>query len=137
MIIVCIKNLPFLGARVKMAAMFLMLSGFWIAALGWVGFRAGHAIQDMAEYTKGGSQAGGKGASVMTDAGESGGAIKLVRKRPAADFQAHVEAQLGSWDGKHVAGNISGQQVEPDAIRERLVAVVDRSDSFVDHMHEF
>ncbi len=49
-----------------MGAMFLVLPGFWVAALGWVGFRAGHTIQGMAEGTKGGAQAGGKGAGAMT-----------------------------------------------------------------------
>lgn len=49
-----------------MGAMFLVLPGFWIASLGWVGIRAGQAIQGMAEGTKGGAQAGGKGAGTMT-----------------------------------------------------------------------
>ena len=54
-----------------MGAMFLVLPGFWIASLGWVGFRAGQAIQGMTEGTKGGAQAGGKGAGAM-----SGGKLK-------------------------------------------------------------
>ena len=49
-----------------MAAMFLILPAFWIAALGWVGFRAGHTIQGMTEGTKGGAQAGGKGVGDLT-----------------------------------------------------------------------
>lgn len=54
-----------------MAAMFLVLPAFWLASLSWVGIRAGHAIQGMADGSKGAGQAGGKGAGAL-----SGGKLK-------------------------------------------------------------
>nr|WP_067297505.1 conjugal transfer protein TraG N-terminal domain-containing protein [Marinobacterium profundum] len=54
-----------------MATMFLVLPGFWVAALSWVGIRAGYAIQALSEGTKGSTQAGGQGAGAI-----SGGKLK-------------------------------------------------------------
>lgn len=54
-----------------MATMFIVLPGFWLAGLSWVGIRAGHAIQGLSEGTKGATQAGGKGAGAI-----SGGKLK-------------------------------------------------------------
>lgn len=51
-----------------MAAMFLVLPAFWITALGWIGIRAGGALQGLAEATKGAGQAGSKGTDVAMKA---------------------------------------------------------------------
>ena len=76
-----------------------------------------------------------QGASgLMSGAGEPGGTINLVRKRPTEQFQAHVEAQLGSWNKKRLVGDVSGSLIESGKIRGRAVALVDHSDSFTDHV---
>ncbi|ENJ7650601.1 conjugal transfer protein TraG N-terminal domain-containing protein [Pseudomonas aeruginosa] len=46
--------------------MFLVLPGFWLASLTWVGIRAGHAIQGLSDGSKSAGQAGGKGAGALT-----------------------------------------------------------------------
>jgi hypothetical protein len=43
-----------------MAAMFIVLPGFWVAALAWAGVRAGNVAQMMATSTDGAKSAGGK-----------------------------------------------------------------------------
>jgi len=43
-----------------MATMFIVLPGFWVAALGWVGVRAGNIAQLMANSMDGAKSAGGK-----------------------------------------------------------------------------
>ena len=49
-----------------MAAMFLVLPGFWITALTWAGFRAGNIAQNLSEGTRGAGNAGGKGAGAVS-----------------------------------------------------------------------
>jgi len=78
-----------------------------------------------------------QGASgLMSGAGEPGGTINLVRKRPTREFQAHVEAGLGSWDKKRLVGDVSGALIKSGRIRGRAVALVDRSDSFTDYVFD-
>ncbi|RTB44145.1 conjugal transfer protein TraG N-terminal domain-containing protein [Pseudomonas aeruginosa] len=48
-----------------MAAMFIVLPGFWLAGLGWVGIRAGQLTQSFSEGVKGGSQSGSKASGAM------------------------------------------------------------------------
>ncbi|HBR1079921.1 TPA: conjugal transfer protein TraG N-terminal domain-containing protein [Klebsiella quasipneumoniae subsp. quasipneumoniae] len=47
--------------NIVMAAMFLVLPGFWIAALSWVGIRAGNMAQMLVAGAKEARDAGGKG----------------------------------------------------------------------------
>jgi hypothetical protein len=42
--------------------MFIVMPGFWIASLTWVGIRAGGTLQGLSEGTKAAGQAGSKGA---------------------------------------------------------------------------
>ena len=51
-----------------MATMFIVLPTFWVAALGWVGVRAGTAIQGLAAGTRDAQAAGGRGAGVAMKA---------------------------------------------------------------------
>ncbi|NWE92409.1 conjugal transfer protein TraG N-terminal domain-containing protein [Pseudomonas reactans] len=46
-----------------MATMFIVLPGFWIAALGWAGVRAGNIAQLMVNASDGAKSAGGKAAN--------------------------------------------------------------------------
>ncbi len=47
-----------------MATMFVILPTFWVAALGWVGVRAGAALQSLGVGSKEAQTAGGKGSSI-------------------------------------------------------------------------
>ncbi|WP_437609997.1 conjugal transfer protein TraG N-terminal domain-containing protein [Erwinia sp. V71] len=49
-----------------MATMFLVLPGFWLAGLSWVGIRTGYTMQGLMEGTKGATQAGSKGAGAIS-----------------------------------------------------------------------
>ncbi|GHU20127.1 conjugal transfer protein TraG [Betaproteobacteria bacterium] len=49
-----------------MAAMFVVLPGFWITALTWAGVRAGTIANNFLEATKGANSAGGKGTGMMS-----------------------------------------------------------------------
>ena len=71
----------------------------------------------------------------MAGAGEPGGTINVVRKRPTRDFQAHVETQLGSWNKRRLAGDVSGSLAEAGRVRGRAVAFADNSDSFTDYVY--
>ncbi|QNM96699.1 conjugal transfer protein TraG N-terminal domain-containing protein [Chitinimonas koreensis] len=51
-----------------MATMFVVLPGFWIAALAWVGVRAGNVAQMLSAGTEGVKAAGGKGADAIMKA---------------------------------------------------------------------
>jgi len=49
-----------------MATMFVVLPGFWVAALGWVGVRAGNVVQMMTMATDGAKSAGSKGPGAVS-----------------------------------------------------------------------
>lgn len=74
-------------------------------------------------------------AGLTAGAGTPGGTINLVRKRPTESWQAQAELQLGSWQQWRLVGDLSGPLVASGRIRGRLVAVADRSDSFVDYVY--
>lgn len=78
-----------------------------------------------------------QGASgLLTGAGNPGGTINLVRKRPTESFQGQAEVQLGSWNERRIVGDISGPLLESGRIRGRLIAVAEDSDSFVDYVYK-
>jgi outer membrane receptor for ferric coprogen and ferric-rhodotorulic acid len=72
-------------------------------------------------------------AGLLTGAGEPGGTINLVRKRPTETFQGQVEAGLGSWDKRRLVGDLSGPLVQSGVLLGRLVLVSEDSDSYIDH----
>jgi hypothetical protein len=45
--------------------MFIILPGFWVAALTWVGIRAGGTLQGLSDGTKAIGQAGSKGTDAL------------------------------------------------------------------------
>jgi hypothetical protein len=50
------------------ATMFIVLPGFWGAALGWAGVRAGNVLQGLSTGTRDAGQAGSKGSNLLIDA---------------------------------------------------------------------
>lgn len=75
-------------------------------------------------------------AGLLAGAGEPGGTINLVRKRPTEKFQAQFEAQVGSWDKRRLVGDVSGPLIESGKIRGRAVVLWDDSNSFIDHVYD-
>lgn len=53
-----------------MAMMFIVLPGFWVAALGWVGVRTGNFVQMLTQGSGGAAQAGSKGTDVLANTGK-------------------------------------------------------------------
>lgn len=68
----------------------------------------------------------------LQGAGDPSGSISLMRKRPTHDFQASVEAGVGSWNRYRTVGDISGPLSQGGAVRGRLVAVYDEGESWKD-----
>jgi outer membrane receptor for ferric coprogen and ferric-rhodotorulic acid len=102
-------------------------SGVGISGLGAIATAApDSAFLDHVEIQQG-------AAGLLSGAGEPGGTINLVRKRPTEIFQGQIEAGLGSWDKRRLVGDLSGPLVESGAILGRIVLVSDDSDSYVDH----
>ncbi len=60
-------------------------------------------------------------AGLLNGAGEPGGAINLVRKRPTKDFAADASFRIGSWDLYQVQGDIRGALNENGNVRGRVV----------------
>lgn len=77
-----------------------------------------------------------QGASgLLAGAGTPGGTVNMVLKRPTRGFQAHAEAQAGSWNERRVVGDVSGSLVDSGSIRGRVVALANTSDSFTDYVY--
>lgn len=76
-----------------------------------------------------------KGATgLVNGAGNPSGVINLIRKRPTADFRGHASIGAGSWDDYRGEVDVSGRLTEDGRLRGRLVAAVQDSRSFIDHL---
>lgn len=70
---------------------------------------------------------------LLTGAGDPSGSIHITRKRPTREFQASVEAGLGSWDRRRGVFDIGGPLNKEGTLRGRFIGVHDRSHSWIDH----
>jgi outer membrane receptor for ferric coprogen and ferric-rhodotorulic acid len=78
-----------------------------------------------------------RGASgMLRGSGNPSGTVNIVRKRPTADFQITGSYTVGSWDANRYTADISGPLTEGGAVRGRMIAVHDDSDSFQDSRME-
>ena len=83
------------------------------------------AIYDRVEVLRG-------PAGLFQGAGEPGGSINLVRKKPLDHFQGSASALAGSWDNYRIEADVTGPLIDNGKLRGRFVtAYNDRSD-FVD-----
>jgi iron complex outermembrane recepter protein len=73
-------------------------------------------------------------ASILYGQAAPGGIINLVSKRPTAEPLRELEAQVGSWDKKQLAGDFSGSLNEGGTVRYRLNGLARDSKSMVKHM---
>lgn len=83
------------------------------------------ALYDRVEVVRGAT-------GLMTGAGEPGGVINLVRKKPTRDFKSYVKANIGSWDNYRSEADVSGPLTETGNVRGRLVAAKQDNHTFMD-----
>ncbi len=94
-------------------------------------YSAGQTLTDMSIYDRVEVLKGATG--LLTGAGGPGGTINLVRKKPTAQFQGHVELGAGSWDKYRSEIDVSGPLTETGNVRGRAVAAYQDEHSFMDH----
>lgn len=66
-------------------------------------------------------------SGLFNSTSELGGVVNMVRKRPTAEFQGHVEARYGTWDQNYQEVDVSGPLDEAGRVRGRFIA--SRSDT--------
>ncbi|WP_312935885.1 TonB-dependent siderophore receptor [Pseudomonas sp.] len=72
-------------------------------------------------------------AGLFSSTSELGGIVNMVRKRPTAEFQGHVEGRYGTWDTNHEELDLSGPLDEAGRVRGRLIASRDDTNGEVDY----
>lgn len=60
-------------------------------------------------------------AGLLNGAGDPGGVINLVRKRPTAELAGNAELSAGSWDSVRALGDVSGPLTADGQVRGRAV----------------
>jgi outer membrane receptor for ferric coprogen and ferric-rhodotorulic acid len=94
----------------------------------------GSALMDMALYDR--VEVWRGPASLLEGAGEPSGTINLVRKRAQRDNAIQATAMAGSWNKRRLEFDMTRALNDDGSLRARLVAVDDRSDSFVDTVNK-
>lgn len=69
---------------------------------------------------------------LLTGTGNPSATINFVRKRPTKDFQAKVDASLGSWDNQRLDADVSGAINGDGSVRGRLVVAHQDRNSYLD-----
>jgi outer membrane receptor for ferric coprogen and ferric-rhodotorulic acid len=87
---------------------------------------AGTAVYDRVEVLRG-------AAGLLQGAGNPGGAVNLVRKRPLATDATTVVAKAGSWDNYGVQLDASRVLTDDGTVRARVVADYEDKQSFIDY----
>lgn len=87
---------------------------------------AGTAVYDRVEVLRG-------AAGLLQGAGNPGGAVNLVRKRPLATDATTVVAKAGSWDNYGVQLDASRVLTTDGTVRARVVADYEDKKSFIDY----
>ncbi|MCD5975070.1 TonB-dependent siderophore receptor [Pseudomonas sp. CDFA 550] len=90
---------------------------------GWM--KPDTAIYDRVEVLRGAS-------GLLVGAGEPGGAVNLVRKRPTAENKLTVQASAGSWDRYRMDLDASGKLNDAGTVRGRMVTAYEDSGSYID-----
>ncbi|MDD2057444.1 TonB-dependent siderophore receptor [Pseudomonas putida] len=72
-------------------------------------------------------------AGLFSSTSELGGIVNMVRKRPTAQFQGHVEAGYGTWDTNHEEIDLAGPLDEAGRVRGRFVTSRDDTKGEVDY----
>jgi outer membrane receptor for ferric coprogen and ferric-rhodotorulic acid len=109
----------------------LLAESFLVDGIGGQGYQiTGWMQPDMAIYDRVEVLRGASG--LLVGAGQPGGAVNLVRKRPTADNRFSITTRAGSWDQYRVDLDGSGKLNESGTVRGRMVAAYDDSGSYLD-----
>ncbi len=73
-------------------------------------------------------------ASILYGQAAPGGVFNLVSKRPTDEPLREVELQLGSWNKKQIAADVSDKLTEDGRMRYRLTALARDADGMIDEM---
>ncbi|THU05078.1 TonB-dependent siderophore receptor [Lampropedia puyangensis] len=92
---------------------------------GYVRLSSDPAVYDRMEVLRG-------AAGQTLGAGDPGGTVNQVRKRPTAEFAGYASATLGSWNSRRGEIDLGGPLALNGHVRGRMVAVKQKSDSFRD-----
>jgi outer membrane receptor for ferric coprogen and ferric-rhodotorulic acid len=84
------------------------------------------AIYDRIEIVKG-------AAGLLSGAGDPGGVINMVRKRPTRTLQSSVTAMVGSWENYRGELDMGGPLTEDGTVRGRFVAAIQDRHSWMDY----
>lgn len=87
----------------------------------------GLAVYDRIEVLRG-------PAGLFQGAGDPGGTLNLVRKRPKAQAEFNLQLSAGSWDRYYAEADMTGPLTADGRIRGRLVTAYQDHHSFVDHV---
>lgn len=90
---------------------------------GWM--KPDTAIYDRVEVLRGAS-------GLLVGAGEPGGAVNLVRKRPTLENKLSVQASAGSWDRYRMDLDASGKLNDSGTVRGRMVTAYEDNGSYID-----
>lgn len=109
----------------------LLAESFLVDGIGGQGYQiTGWMQPDMAIYDRVEVLRGASG--LLVGAGQPGGAVNLVRKRPTAENRFSVTTRAGSWDQYRVDLDGSGRLNDSGSVRGRMVAAYDDSGSYLD-----
>lgn len=75
-------------------------------------------------------------SSALYGQGDLGGIVNVVSKRPKEDAAREIEVQLGSYDRKQLAMDLTGPLNEEGSLLYRLVALQRDSGTQVDHVND-
>ncbi len=106
----------------------LMVDGSTSVGKGLNADRLDMALYDRVELLRGAD-------ALFGNAGEAGGAINLVRKRPTSELQIRGSLSAGSWHTYRGEVDVAGPLNASGSLRGRLVGVYEDKDYFYDVSH--
>ncbi|MBX8541554.1 TonB-dependent receptor [Pseudomonas cichorii] len=110
----------------------LLAESFLVDGIGGQGYQiTGWMQPDMAIYDRVEVLRGASG--LLVGAGQPGGAVNLVRKRPTAENKFSITTRAGSWDQYRVDLDGSGKLNDSGTVRGRMVAAYEDNGSYLDN----
>lgn len=75
------------------------------------------------------------GASgLLNGAGEPGGTVNIVFKKPTIETKASASLEVGSWEKQRLVADVSGALTESGSVRARVVGVSQSEESYRDYI---
>ncbi|WP_029654950.1 TonB-dependent alcaligin siderophore receptor FauA [Marinobacter daepoensis] len=85
------------------------------------------AIYDRIEVVRGAT-------GLLTGAGDPSASVNFIRKKPLPEFAARLSGDLGRWDKRRLAADVSTLLGDSGRTAARFIAVRDQQDTHVDNM---